>query len=246
MRVSFGTFSGLSNPSSAFGEAQYVRPRYEAEPSWAFVAAYGGDVVGSVFATRRASFGSLGPLTVRPDLWDPGIAHQLMHPIVALSDEWLVRLAGLFTFAQSAKNVRLYQRFDFSPRKLTAIMAKDVGPVASRELELFSDLSEIHRTMALTECAELTDAVYPGLDEGHEVHTVCAQDLGDTVLVLDGSRLVGLAVCHSASPRPAPGNSASHSPRCTRACAHPSTSTSCGSHARSWPRSGARGSSLRA
>ena len=157
-----------------------------------------GDVVGSVFATRWGSFGSLGPLTVRPDLWDRGIAHQLMEPIVALFDEWLVRLAGLFTFAQSAKHVGLYQRFDFSPRELTAIMAKDVGPVASRELELFRDLDEIHRAMALTECAELTDAVYPGLDVGHEVHAVYAQDLGDTVLVRDGSRLVGLAVRHSA------------------------------------------------
>ena len=198
MRVSFGTFLGLTNPSTAFGEAQYVRSRYEAEPSWAFVAEHEGDVVGSVFATRWGSFGSLGPLTVRPDLWDRGIAHQLMGPVIALFDEWPVRLAGLFTFAPSAMHVGLYQQFDFWPRYLTAIMTKDVGPVASRELELFSDLGEIHRAMALTECAELTGAVYPGLDVGHEVHAVYAQDLGDTVLVRDGSRLVGLAVCHGA------------------------------------------------
>jgi GNAT superfamily N-acetyltransferase len=196
MRVSFGTFLGATDPATTFGEAQFVRTRFVAEPSWAFVAEHQGEVVGSVFATRWGSFGFFGPLTVRPDLWDRGIARQLMEPVVALFDQWPVRLAGLFTFAQSAKHVGLYQRFDFWPRYLTAVMAQDVVRAGGRELELFSELGELHRAMVLSECAELTDAIFRGLDVGHEIHAVYAQDLGDTVLVRDGSRLVGLAVCH--------------------------------------------------
>lgn len=198
MRVSFGTFLGATDPATTFGEAQFVRTRFAAEPSWAFVAEHEGEVVGSVFATRWGSFGFFGPLTVRPDLWDRGIARQLLEPVVALFDEWPVRLAGLFTFAQSAKHVALYQRFDFWPQYLTAIMAKDVSRVASREFELFSDLGEVHRAMVLSECAELTDEIFQGLNVGHDVHATHAQDIGDTVLVRDGSTLVGFAVCHLA------------------------------------------------
>jgi hypothetical protein len=34
--------------------------------------------------------------------------------------------AGLFTFAQSSKHIALYQKFDFWPRFLTAVMSKNV------------------------------------------------------------------------------------------------------------------------
>jgi predicted N-acetyltransferase YhbS len=196
MRVAFGTFLGVRDPATTFGEAQYVRSRYAAEPSWAFVAEHEGDLVGSVFATRWGSFGFLGPLTIRPDLWDRGVGRQLIGPVVDLFDGWPVRLAGLHTFAQSAKHVGLYQRFDFWPQHLTAIMTKGVDGSSRQELELFSELGEVHRATTLSECAELTDALYEGLDVGHDIRSVQGQSLGDTVLLRDGARLAGFAVCH--------------------------------------------------
>ena len=73
MRLAFGTIRGLPDPGAAFGDAQYVRPRFLAAPDCAWAAEVDGEVVGSVFAARWGTFGFLGPLTIRPDLWDRGI-----------------------------------------------------------------------------------------------------------------------------------------------------------------------------
>jgi hypothetical protein len=43
----------------------------------------------------------------------------------------------------------------------------------------------------------LTEAIYEGLDVGREIRAVAEQKLGDTILLWTGSRLTGLAVCHS-------------------------------------------------
>ena len=79
-------------------------------------------MVGTNFATRWGSVGFFGPLTIRPDLWDRGIAQQLLRPTMDLFEKWGVRHAGLFTFASSPKHVNLYQKFGFWPRYLTALM----------------------------------------------------------------------------------------------------------------------------
>jgi hypothetical protein len=67
MRMAFGTFLGAPDPMMVFGDADYVRSRFVAEPSWAFAADLDGEVVGSNFATRWGSFGFFGPLTVREE-----------------------------------------------------------------------------------------------------------------------------------------------------------------------------------
>ncbi|HEY6684525.1 MAG TPA: GNAT family N-acetyltransferase [Propionibacteriaceae bacterium] len=113
MRIAFGTFVGVPDPITVFGDADLVRSRFRAEPSWAFAAERDGEVVGSNFATGWGSFGFFGPLTVRVDLWDRGIASRLMEPIIDLFDQWQLRQAGLFTFAHSPKHIGLYQKFGF-------------------------------------------------------------------------------------------------------------------------------------
>jgi GNAT superfamily N-acetyltransferase len=196
MRVAFGTFLSTPHPPSMFGETQYIRPRFNAEPRWAFVAEVDTEVVGSVLASRWGSFAFLGPLTVRPDLWDRGIARQLLEPVVDLFDQWDVELAGLHTFAQSAKHVGLYQRFEFWPQYLTAIMAKPVSNPPPTSFHRFSDLNQDQRESILTECATLTDAIFNGLDVSHEIRAVAQQSRGDTLLLYDDEHLSGFAVCH--------------------------------------------------
>lgn len=53
-RIAFGTFLGLPNPIEFFGDADYVRTRWRADPSAAFGAYLGNALVGSNFATRWA------------------------------------------------------------------------------------------------------------------------------------------------------------------------------------------------
>ena len=60
MRMAFGTFLGAPDPMMVFGDLDYVRSRFAAEPSWAFAAELDGEVVGSIFATRWGSFGFFG------------------------------------------------------------------------------------------------------------------------------------------------------------------------------------------
>ena len=52
------------------------------------------------------------------------------------------------------------------------------------------------RETCLTTCRALTHAVYPGLDVGGEIRAVAEQQLGDTVLMHDGTDLVAFAICH--------------------------------------------------
>ncbi len=196
MRIAFGTFFEMPQPETSMGDRDFVRTRWLADPKRAFVAEVDGEVVGSNFATRWGSVGFFGPLTVRPELWDKGIAKQLMEPIVDCFAAWNVSHAGLFTFADSPKHAGLYQRFGFWPRFLTAMMEKPVAlsPTAG-DWNLYSHVSETERGRCLTACRELTGTIYRGLDVCSEIQAVEAQHLGDTVLLWERSQLVGLAVC---------------------------------------------------
>jgi predicted N-acetyltransferase YhbS len=77
-RLAFGTFIGLQDPSTFFGDADFIRTRFMANPSGSFAAEVDGEIVGSNFVANWGSVGIFGPLTIRPDLWDKGIAKQLL------------------------------------------------------------------------------------------------------------------------------------------------------------------------
>jgi predicted N-acetyltransferase YhbS len=128
MRVAFGTFLGVPDPENFAEGMDHVKTRWLADPTAAFGAEEQGQLVGSSFVTRWGSFGFFGPLTVRPDLWDRGIAKLLLGPTMELLNEWGVSHAALFTFAQSPKHLGLYQKFGFWPRFLTVIMSKPPQP----------------------------------------------------------------------------------------------------------------------
>jgi GNAT superfamily N-acetyltransferase len=197
MRLAFGTFIGLPEPTAFMGDASYVRTRWLANPTAAFGAEVAGELVGSNFATRWGSVGFFGPLTIRPDLWNRGVGQHLMEPIMECFNTWGTTHAGLFTFAQSEKHVGLYRKFGFWPRFLTAIMSKPVGPTEQQlRWTTFSGVPEDERKGILVACRQLTDAIYEGLDVGLEVLAVADQHLGDTVFLWDDEKLAGLAVCH--------------------------------------------------
>jgi len=198
MRLAFGTFIGLPEPTAFMGDADYVRTRWLADPTAAFAAEVGGELVGSNFATNWGSVGFFGPLTIRPDFWDRGVGKRLMEPVMELFSRWETKHAGLFTFAHSQKHVGLYQRFGFWPRFLTAIMSKSIENRAPASAwTKFSEAPASERENILSACRELTNAIYEGLDVEREIRAVANQELGDTILLWDDSKLVGLAVCHS-------------------------------------------------
>ena len=199
MRLAFGTFIGLPDPLEFMGDADYVRTRWRADPSAALAAEFAGELAGTNFVTRWGSVGFFGPLTIRPDLWDRGIAQQLLGPTIELFDRWHLTHSGLFTFANSTKHVGLYQKFGFWPRYLTALMDLQLGAEDSQTSSAgtpFGELSSGQKQECLRACCELTSSIYEGLDVEREIRAVDEQQLGETVLIWNGTTLAGMAVCH--------------------------------------------------
>src|SRR6476661_1313068 len=126
-RIAFGTFLGLLDPGTFYGDADFVRTRFRADPSLSLAAEMYGELVGSNFVANWGSVGIFGPLTIRPDLWDKGIAKHLLKSTMDYFEKLGTKHIGLFTWAHSPKHLGLYQRFGFWPRFLTAIMAKHLG-----------------------------------------------------------------------------------------------------------------------
>lgn len=200
MRLAFGTFIGLPDPLQFMGDADYVRTRWRADASAALAAEMSGELVGTNLVTRWGSVGFFGPLTIRPDLWGRGIAQELLRSTMELFDRWRVSHAGLYTFANSAKHVSLYQKFGFWPRFLTALMDLPVGAdaaLASSEWTGFSTFSSSGKQSCLDACHELTSSIYDGLDVEREIRAADEQQLGETILTWNGATLAGLAVCHA-------------------------------------------------
>ena len=69
LRSAFDTFTGVT---SLFGDKDYVRTRWLADPGAAFAAERDGQLAGTNFVTRWGTVGFFGPLSVRPELWDQG------------------------------------------------------------------------------------------------------------------------------------------------------------------------------
>lgn len=195
VRRAFGTFLGAPDPDTFWSDLDYVRGRFRAPHVAAFAATMGGDFVGSNFATRWGSVGFFGPITIRTDLWDRGIAQHLLQATMAQFDAWKLAHTGLFTFAHSARHVGLYEKFGFFARYLTAIMT---APATRRSAgwQRFGALTAEQQAEALRGCRVLTDDLFDGLDLSQEIEVVRDLGLGDTVIVSDERGVSGFAVCH--------------------------------------------------
>ena len=68
MRLAFGTFLCLPEPTSFLGDANFVHTRWKANPDAAFGAEVNGKLIGSNFASNWGSVGFFGPLTIHPSI----------------------------------------------------------------------------------------------------------------------------------------------------------------------------------
>jgi len=202
VRRAFGTFLGAPDPETFWSDRDYVYGRWCAPHVAALGATLDGRLVGSNFATKWGSVGFFGPLSVRPDLQERGVARALLAATMQQFDAWGTRHVGLFTFAQSTKHVALYQKYGFHARFLTAIMTAPARqPAAAGGWSRLSALGPDQQREALRACREVAETVYPGLDLSDEIFATQAQGLGDTVLLEGGSGagtrgLAAFAVCH--------------------------------------------------
>jgi GNAT superfamily N-acetyltransferase len=197
MRHAFGTFLGAPDLDNFWTDFDYIYGRHGAEHVRSFAVDHDGQLAGSNFATRWGSVGFFGPLSIRPDFWDRGLAQPLVGAVSDAFEAWGLSHAGLCTFPQSTKHIHLYQKFGFHPRFLTPIMAAPAKPGTLPEYSCYLALAPDGREAAEAASYALTDEIYPGLDLRAEMRSNAARGLGDTLLVWDGpDRLGGFAVCH--------------------------------------------------
>jgi GNAT superfamily N-acetyltransferase len=201
VRLAFGTFLGLPNPLDFMGDRNLMAPRWRSSHIKVIAAREGGRLIGSNVVTRWGSFGFFGPLTVLPEYWDRGVAQRLLETTMTTFDRWGVRHTGLFTFAQSAKHVALYQKFGYWPRYLTAIMTRtpDANPASPAKPAyapaLLSAFTKRQREQAIQACGKLTHKIDRGLDLAGEIRSVLVQRTGDVVLTYTRGVLDAFAVC---------------------------------------------------
>jgi len=197
LRLAFGTERGLPDPMRFLGDADLLRPRWRTNPAGCLVAEAGGQILGSVAVMDWGSLAVLGPLSIRPDCWNRGLARRLLAPALLAAEAWGARLTALYTQPGSPRHLRLYEDAGFLSRHLIAVMARPVdGTLSTAPPLLFSQLPPGWQAAALAGCRRITGAVLEGLDLDREIRATAEQRLGDTILLEAGGEITGFALYH--------------------------------------------------
>jgi len=154
------------------------------------------DIAAFNVAHASGSEGWMGPLAVRPDLQGSGVGKD----VVGAAIEWLRRAGcatiGLETMPRTMDNIGFYSGLGFAPGKLTVTITLDSAP-APRTPLLLGRLPRAAQDDAVAECRALAHALLPGHDYSREIRLTEELGLGQTLLLRDGDRLTGFALCHT-------------------------------------------------
>jgi len=155
-----------------------------------------GELAAFNIVHRSGIEGWMGPLAVRPEAQGGGIGKE----VVRAGVEWLrasgSRVIGLETMPRTMDNIGFYSALGFVPGRLTLTVSLDAAS-ADRAPLLLGRLPTRDRLDAMAECGALTQQLLPGYDFSREIALTDQLALGDTVLLREGSALVGFALCHS-------------------------------------------------
>jgi GNAT superfamily N-acetyltransferase len=187
---------GLPDPLSFRGDAVLLAGRYWAFPDGGVVAEESGQILGVAMANHWGSLGIFGPIAVHPGQWRQGIARNLLEATMPVFDRWDCRLVGLFTFPERISHVSFYQSFGFWPRALTAVMGRAVSNPSAVPGAFPLSAHPAERSALIGQCTTLAGLLFNGLDLGKEIELVRAAAPGETLLLAEGSRIAGFAVCH--------------------------------------------------
>lgn len=185
--------SHLQISPADFAAGHDLAEHFWVEPEGAFGAFDNDELAGVMFATIWGSFGFFGPLCVSSAHWNKGIAQLLLSETDKYFELKQVRTTGLYTFADSAKHIRLYERFGYHTQMLTANLAKKLPesrlnaidnilvpaenanncfPLVIEEsppprgelvLKLLSKMDAKDRSNAVADMDQLTNETFPGL-----------------------------------------------------------------------------------
>jgi hypothetical protein len=156
-----------------------------------------GEVAAFNMVHRSGIEGWMGPLAVRTEYQGSGVGKE----IVERGIDWLKRqdsrVIGLETMPRTMDNIGFYSSMGFAPGRLTITLTLD-AVAADQAPELLGRQTARDREESLAEAQALVHRLAPGYDFTREVELTESLALGDTVLLRDGGRVVGFALCHTA------------------------------------------------
>jgi ribosomal protein S18 acetylase RimI-like enzyme len=175
----------------------------EKDPAGCLVAEEGERIAGMIFSRTWGGVGWFGTFAVLPDYQGRGIGRRL----IAASLEYLRRdpgrVIGLETMPESAYNLGLYLKGGFQPHSLTLSLRKELAaPAAGREeLVCWSQVSEKSQERWLADLREATGRICPRLDYSKEVVSSARHGLGETLVLEDRAKAIGLSTVWLTSSR---------------------------------------------
>jgi len=156
-----------------------------------------GHVVAFNMVHQSGREGWMGPLAVRTEFQGAGTGKEIVNRGI----EWLkargASVIGLETMPRTMDNIGFYSRLGFMPGRLTITTTLEAA-YGDPPAMLIGRLSNSSRDDVLAECRALVERLLPGYDYTREITLTHDLALGDTVLLYDGSTLIGLALAHTA------------------------------------------------
>jgi ribosomal protein S18 acetylase RimI-like enzyme len=168
----------------------------EKDPGGCFVAEDEGQVVGFIFSRTWGGVGWFGTFAVLPEYQGQGIGQRLMAASLEYLHRGPDRVIGLETMPGSPYNLGLYLRQGFQARLPTLLLRKPPEPHTTDEARLrcWSAADNGTRKRWLADLREATGQILPGLDYSKEIVSNTRHSLGETLVLTEGTRAVGVSV----------------------------------------------------
>ncbi len=170
------------------------------DPEGSFVAV--GDhagIIGSSFSHIWGKVGWAGPVSVLPAYQGMGVGKELVKSSLEYLDRAGCADIGLETMPENQVNIGMYLRIGLRPVGLVLVMGKgltgdeeDDDLMDDAMIERFSESRAKGPLMA--QMRALSDSVHPGLDYTREAALLQEHKTGETLVALDGNRLLGFSV----------------------------------------------------
>jgi ribosomal protein S18 acetylase RimI-like enzyme len=166
----------------------------EKDATGCFVAEEGRRIVGMIFSRTWGGVGWFGTFAVLPEYQGRGIGQRLMAASLGYLRTDPGRVIGLETMPESAYNLGLYLKQGFQPCSLTLSLSKElVDPAGGDDLPRWSQVGEAKRARWSADLPEATGRIHPRLDYGKEIASTARHRLGETLVLEDGAKAIGLS-----------------------------------------------------
>lgn len=161
-----------------------------------FVAEEDGRVVGLIFSRTWGSVGWFGTFAVLPEYQGRGIGKRLITASLEYLRRDPERVIGLETMPESPYNLGLYLRQGFQVRFPTLLLSRilEQPAAASVDFPRWSSANARAQERWLADLREATGQIQPGLDYSKEIISTTRHSLGETLVLTDGEKAIGMSL----------------------------------------------------